>query len=70
MMLRSSPKSGRLIDSPLTKIRLSILDQGFECMAGHVVMRPLEQMTLRVKAIRIRMDDFLHFLRKLCLPSH
>ncbi len=29
--VKFSPKSGRTIDYPLTKIRLSILGQGFEC---------------------------------------
>ncbi len=29
-MVKSSPKSGRSIDYPLTKIRLPILGQGFE----------------------------------------
>ncbi len=32
-LVKSSPKSGRSIDYPLTKIRLSILGQGFECTA-------------------------------------
>ncbi len=30
-MVKSYPKSGKSIDYPLTKIKLSILGQGFEC---------------------------------------
>ena len=36
-MVKSSPKSGRSIDSPLTKIRLSILGQGFESSIFYVI---------------------------------
>ncbi len=35
-IVKSSPKSGRSINYTLTKIRLSILGQGFECMSHNL----------------------------------